>query len=54
MTAPDPADTCQCGHPATAHDAGECWWDVALGHEVWAETSCKCRCSWYEPKGSTR
>lgn len=51
MTNPDPtagtAERCrQCGHPASHHDAGECWTN-ADGSETYDETSC--RCSWYEP-----
>lgn len=35
---------CRCGHPQSAHDAGECW-TAAENH---AHPEQRCGCSWYE------
>jgi len=40
-------DDCRCGHPETAHDAGECWtYPDAHDHP-----DPPCGCGWYEPVG---
>jgi hypothetical protein len=40
---------CYCGHPASHHDAGECWTDTS-GNEV--DRYSVCPCGWYEPKAA--
>jgi len=44
----EPTDCLTCEHPASHHDAGECW-TTAGGYETWGQTACKC--GWYEPIG---
>jgi hypothetical protein len=39
---------CRCGHPATHHDAGECWTNPD-GTETWDDPDDKCLCGGYEP-----
>ena len=38
------------GRPVEAHDAGECWWDLAANAES-CEARHQCECDAYEPVG---
>jgi len=40
------SDCRECGHPASHHDAGECW-TTPEGKQTWGKSSCAC--GWYEP-----
>lgn len=37
---------CRCGHPADAHDAGQCW----TTPDAHTRGPNPCPCEWYEPE----